>query len=524
MKTKLINDEIERLIKARYPIIVVNSAEEMRAELAIREIADRLRLARIERGTRAEEAGVLYVWTVSQGIARAGSDDVDPETQDPAEALRQAIVRKDANALFIFKDLDPYIEDPQVRRLLKDAAYRFQAERKTVILLQPHLAIPEGLDKLVATVDYPLPDQEELADLLQAFIERLPAQVPVDLDGGADEIARAMLGLTTFEAQAALAKATVANHGLDRRAIAEIVREKAQIVRKAGVLEFFEAQVGYDQIGGLELLKEYARQREIAYSSEARQYGIEPPRGILILGVPGCGKSLTAKAIAGGRRPLLRLDVSALMGSLVGQSEGNLRQALAVAEAVAPCVLWIDEVEKGLSGVQSSGQSDAGTTARMFGSLLTWMEERTAPVYVVATANDPSALPPELFRRFDAIFFVDLPTLRERQEIFRIHLLRRGRKPENFDVETLAVQTTGFTGSEIETAVKGALFRAFADGREVTTEDIAAEIAAMVPLGVTMAEKLEALRAWAANRARPASAPESVEKAALKAQAPLVEF
>lgn len=509
MKAQKANQEIEQLIKARYPVIIVNTSEENRVEMAITEIASRLRNGRIERGTPTAEAGSVKVWTITRGLIPVDSnmDVSDDATVDPGAAIRKAIGETASNAVYILKDMAVYLSDNVIQRWVKDMAFAFQSSRKTAILIQPSVTIPAGLDKLVAVVDYPLPDGEELGELVDAFIERLPQGTRVNLNGAREEVIRALAGLTMFEGQAVLAKATVANRGLDTSAISEIVKEKAQIVKKAGVLEYFEASTKYDEVGGLDMLKSYARQREGAYSKKAQEFGIEAPKGLLMLGVPGCGKSLTAKAIAGGRRPLLRLDVGALMGSLVGQSEGNLRQALQVAEAVAPCVLWIDEMEKGLSGVASSGSTDGGTTARLFGSLLTWMEERKAPVYVVATANDPSALPPELFRRFDAVFFVDLPNQAERAQILSIHLAKRNRKPEGFNVDLVAKATESFTGSELETLVKGGLFRAFSEGRDLTTEDLVAEVGQTVPLATTMAEKLQALRAWAAQRARPSSSP-----------------
>ncbi|OYT75045.1 MAG: ATPase, partial [Armatimonadetes bacterium JP3_11] len=262
--------------------------------------------------------------------------------------------------------------------------------------------------------------------------------------------------------------------------------------------------------GGLDLLKEWLRKRRASLSREAREFGLPAPKGVLLLGVQGTGKSLSAKAIANlWGLPMLRLDVGRVFGSLVGASEANMRAAIRTAEAVAPCILWIDELEKGFAGVQGSGVSDSGTTARVFATFLTWMQDKRAPVFVVATANDVSQLPPELLRkgRFDEIFFIDLPTLPEREQIFAIHLRKRKRDPAQYDLKTLARATEGFSGAEIEQVVIAGLFTAFDAGRELTTEDMLDEVRHTVPLSVMMREEIEELRTWAQLRTRPASSP-----------------
>ena len=507
-------DKIDRMIRARYPIVVVQSHEEARVTQAILQIAQ----------TNARPKS-LYTWTISRGLrlehqaTKARKVEEAENTGDPIAALlciaqqaEQVLAEKQAardkefdapGTLYVLKDLHAYLGDPVVVRHLRDVAELLVQLNHTIVLLSPNFSVPPDLEKDVAVVDFPLPTDTELAEQLEAFVARLPDGVPCDLNGGREKIIRALQGLTAVEADACLAQAVIANGRLDLGAIPFILAEKAQIIRKAGALEYYPEQAAYAEIGGLDLLKGWCAQAESAYSEAARQYGIEPPKGLLLVGAPGCGKSLTAKAVAGGSRPLLRLDVGALFGSLVGQSEQQTRNALKVAEAVAPCVMWLDEIEKALGG--SGGEMDGGTSTRVLGTILTWMQESKAPVFIVATANDIAALRPELIRRFDEVFFVDLPTQAERAEILAIHLSKRGRKPGDYDLGQVAAETPDFTGSELEKIVKGALRRAFADGqREMTTEDLLAVVAETVPLATTMAQGIAQMREWA-KRARPAS-------------------
>lgn len=498
--------QIDRLIRARYPVVYIVSHEERRVEAAVRDIAE-------------SQGKPLFTWTASRGVRDQNGEPITDQygqeigLQNPLPALEWVSkygvtgdnLVGDAG-LFLIKDLHPFFQDPVTVRMIRDLAGDLVSTPRTVILLSPVLDIPQDCEKDVAVLDYPLPDTDELAVILEDSMESLPASVPVNLngDGSKERVVKALRGLTAFEAESVLAMAVIATGKLDDSAVEYILNEKQQIVRKGGALEYYPANESYDDVGGLDLLKSYARQREHAFTDAAREYGVEPPRGVLMVGVPGCGKSLTAKAIAGGRRPLLRMDVGALMGSLVGQSEANLRSALKIAEAVSPAVLWIDEIEKGLGGM--GGEMDGGSSKRMFQTLLTWMQEHNSGVYVVATANDVSALPPELLRRFDDIFFVDLPDKAARKEIWRIHLQKRGRRADTFDLERLASESDGLTGSEIEEATKAALFQGFSEGREIATDDLLAAMGAKVPLSTTMAEKLSVIREWAGHRARPASA------------------
>jgi len=349
---------------------------------------------------------------------------------------------------------------------------------------------------------------EELA----AILEKLSSTpgVRVDLtEQGRDKVVRSALGLSSNQAQRVFAKAIVSDGVLDERDIGLITAEKKQIIRESGALEFFAPTETIGDVGGLEVLKEWLRMREQAFNREARDYGLPQPKGIALIGIPGTGKSLTAKMVSGlWRMPLIRLDVGALFGGLVGQSEENTRRALNLAETVSPCVLWIDEIEKGLS----AGGLDGGTSMRVFQSILTWMQEKTKPVFIVATANNISMLPPELLRRgrFDEIFFLDLPTTRERREIFEVHIRKRKRPLQNYDLDRLAAAAEGYVGAEIEQAVIDAMYLAFSDketpGRDFTTEDILFALSRQVPMSRSQREAIAALRQWLSEgRAQSAS-------------------
>jgi SpoVK/Ycf46/Vps4 family AAA+-type ATPase len=321
---------------------------------------------------------------------------------------------------------------------------------------------------------------------------------------------QAALGLTLGEAENVFAKIIVKDERLSGEDVNEVFAEKQQIIRKNGLLEYYATQETFANVGGLAVLKDWLQRRALALTAQAREFGLPPPKGILLLGVQGCGKSLCAKAVSSlWQLPLLRFDMGRMFGSLVGSSEENVRKAISVAESVAPAILWVDEIDKAFAGSQGSGATDGGTTARVFGTFLTWLSEKTAAVFVVATANDISQLPPELLRkgRLDEIFFVDLPSREERQEIFRIHVNKRGRDAAQFDLPALAEASGNFSGAEIEEAVISALYDAFYDRKELTTPQVLTALAQTVPLAKTMDEQINRLRSWAEGRARNASVP-----------------
>lgn len=497
----MLQDEIETLIRARYPLLYIVTAEEARADRLLTGIAERRKKDLIE-------------WSSTTGLAPLGASiqlqkTRNAPTRDPLAALDQVIEQVEP-AIFLFKDFHPYLTkgNHQVIRKLKEITLHLKNSFKTIILVSPILEIPVELEKEITVLTLALPGQEELSGLLDQIMEdvRRYKQVKVELDGAArDKLLQAALGLTLTEAENVFARIIVKHERLSGEEVAEILSEKQQIVRKSGLLEYFEAQESFQEVGGLEALKEWLRKRSDAFSQEAREFGLPPPRGILLIGVQGCGKSLCAKAISKQwQLPLLRFDMGRVFGSFVGSSEENMRRAIAVAESVAPAILWIDEVDKAFAGIQGPGTSDAGTSARVFGTFLTWLAEKRSSVFVVATANDISHLPPELLRkgRLDEIFFVDLPRPDEREDIFAIHLTRKGRDTAKFDLETLARHTEQFSGAEIEELINSALYDAFSAREELGNKHILGEIERTVPLARTMDEQVETLRAWAKGRAR----------------------
>jgi ATP-dependent 26S proteasome regulatory subunit len=496
--------EIDVLIRARYPLLYVISWEEHRVLSALAELALR-------------QDKRLFVWTQTMGLqpgtATIPPDSPDEDTIDPAAVLEVIRTSHDPT-VYVLKDFHPflspnYASSSAIVRKLRDLTGALHTSFKTVVLLSPVLRLPEELEKDVTVVDWPLPSAKELDGLLNTVTRSVQNEPGINVDlhpAEREAVLKAALGMTITEAANVFAKCLVEKKGFD---VDLIVAEKEQVIRKSGVLEYYHWSEGMQDVGGLDLLKEWLRQRSTAFTDKAREFGLPAPKGLLLLGVQGCGKSLMAKAVAfEWKLPLLRLDMGRIFAGLVGASEENVRKAIKVAEAVAPCVLWIDEIEKGVSGTRGSSELDSGVTSRVFGTLITWLQEKTAPVFVVATANDVSQLPPELLRkgRFDEIFFVDLPSAPERKDIMAIHLRRRGRNPDDFDLDTLAAKAEGFSGAEIEEAVISAMYGAFHEGRDLRSEDISEAVGQTVPLVVTMEEDIESLRGWARLRARPASA------------------
>ena len=496
--------EIEILIRARYPILYVITSEEMRVQKLLVEIA-------------ARRQKKVFEWTYSSGIVPAGASiqsqkGRNPATKDPLAAL-DLVIDQVEPAIFLFKDFHPFLTRSNfaIIRRLKDIALHLKNSRKTIVLISPVMEIPAELDKEITVINFPQPAKEDLAALLDKAVEELreSQQVQIELDDeGRERLLQAALGLTLGEAENVFAKIIVKNQRLSGDHVGEVFAEKQQIIRKSGLLEYCAAEEDFTSVGGLSVLKDWVNKRAVAFTAEARAFGLPAPKGVLLLGVQGCGKSLCAKAVSRlWQLPLLRFDMGRMFGSLVGSSEENVRRAIAVAESIAPAVLWVDEIDKAFSGSQSSGVTDGGTTARVFGTFVTWLSEKSAPVFVVATANDVSQLPPELLRkgRLDEIFYVDLPLEEERAEIFRIHLAKRNRNPEEFDLPALAAASPEFSGAEIEEAIISALYDAFYAKQELATAHVLAALSQTVPLARTMAEKITAQRNWATGRARNAS-------------------
>ncbi len=494
-----VDDELATYIRARYTLIYLLSFEEQRV------LEEVTRLA-------ARERKKLVVWSFARG-ARGEGIKAGTGLRSPS-AILEAAAALDDGMLLVLLDFHPFLNDPGIVRQLKELGQDFETKRKNVLFLSPVLKLPVELAKDVVVVDFALPDAALLAETLREISAALPAGGIVQLsDLDREELVRSAQGLTVREFANVLAKALVTLGRIDRGAIDLVNTEKRQIIRKSGILEFYPTSESMSGVGGLDALKAWLSSRNEAFTDRARAFGLPYPKGILIVGVQGCGKSLSAKAVADlWRLPLLKLDMGRLFSGTVGSSEENMRQAIAAAEAIAPAVLWIDELEKGLAGLGSSNVSDGGTTARVIGTFLTWMQEKKHAIFVIATTNDISALPPELLRkgRFDEIFFVDLPTHGERRAILEIHIARRGRVPGNFDLEALATITRGYSGAEIEGVVVAGLFHAFERGGDLETEDILLACRETVPLSVMMEDKIVALREWARLRTRRASTGESL--------------
>jgi len=492
-------EELSILIQAQYPLIYLVTSEEERAESAIALIAAHKPEKRV------------FVWTLTRGIIEYGEGSPQHGTIPPQQAFEFAIRQKDP-AIFVFKDLHPFLQDgtgsAEVVRWIRDAIAAFKGTKKTIILMSPFQQIPIELEKEVAVLDFALPSMVELETVLSKQLMAVPGKhLETDVR---EKLVKAALGLTKDEAEKVYRKASVTANRLTGEEVEIILSEKKQLIRRNGILEYIEDDGTLASVGGLEELKHWLTQRSNAFTERARGYGLPQPKGMLILGVPGCGKSLIAKTTARlWGLPLLRLDMGRVYdGSTVGKSEANLRAALKTAESISPAILFIDELDKAFGGAGGSADSDGGTSSRIFGSFLTWMQEKTSPVFVMATANRVERLPGEFLRkgRFDEIFFVDLPTAEERQDIFRIHLMKRRRAIDRFDLVQLANVCEGFSGAEIEQALVAAMYEAFAQDREFTQLDIIAACRATVPLSKTMNEQVTALRDWARQRARPAAA------------------
>ncbi len=490
-------EEINILIQAQYPLIYLVTSEEERTERAIAMIAQ----------AKSHQRRV-FVWTVTHGIVEYGqSRHVTQHNTISSEAAIQWVIQQKESGIYIFKDLHPFIDSPVTTRWLRDAIASFKGTQKTIILMSPVQQVPIELEKEVVVLDYPMPDLTELNQVLSQQLEQ--SKTRRTTTETREKLLKAALGLTHDEAEKVYRKAQVKAGRLTEAEVDIVLSEKKQLIRRNGILEYIEEDETLEAVGGLEELKRWLKQRSNAFTERAREYGLPQPKGMLILGVPGCGKSLIAKTTSRlWGLPLLRLDMGRVYdGSMVGRSEANLRNALKTAESISPAILFIDELDKSFAGTTGSSDSDGGTSSRIFGSFLTWMQEKTSPVFVMATANRVERLPGEFLRkgRFDEIFFVDLPTPEERQQIFNIHLSKRRRDITRFDVEQLAKVSDGFSGAEIEQALVAAMYEAFAQDREFTQLDIIAAIKATLPLSRTMTEQVTALRDWARQRARPAA-------------------
>jgi ATP-dependent 26S proteasome regulatory subunit len=495
-------ERLERLIRSGHHCISIVTSEEDDALALVRETAFKL-------GYDLSGSG-LWLWSISRGLRDGLVADAPPvrDTEHPAAALYH-LARQDKRLICVTLDLVGHLKDERTLRLWRDLLRHLDETGSHLIMIDHHEEAPSVIGAHTTRFDLSLPDEEELESIVRQTLRELNRERPIEIDitrSGLRNIIRNLRGLTRRQARQIIADAVAEDRRFDNSDINHVLASKRRAMERAGLLEYVETPVSLDEIGGLRRLKSWLKQRHLATGEEAAEFGISAPRGVLMLGVQGAGKSLCAKAIATGwQRPLLRMDPSALYDRYVGESERHLRDALHQAEMMAPIILWIDEIEKGFAS-STSRSTDGGLSQRMFGTLLTWMQEHTAPVFLVATANDIEALPPELLRkgRFDEIFFVDLPCPETRRQIFEIHLRKRGQKPENFDLDALVAASNGYSGAEIEAGIVAALHDVFSSRGRLTTDLLLTALRDSPPLSVTMAERVQALRDWARFRCVPA--------------------
>ena len=506
--------KIKDMLKAFYPVLYLTSFEYDRTKQKIEGIINVL---------RSEGKDVrIFNWNCVDGLRGLNGDKPQPvinkdgeEIVEPEEVLKYILNDKDASKdVFVLEDFNNYIEEENVKYYIRSIAERARHTNTHAIILSAVYKLPVELEKYVTVLNIPLPDRFDMEKTLGVVERQCKINLSMEMR---NRMVDAALGMTSMEADLAFCLAAVKDD-LGQNAPYTVSSEKEQIIKKSGILDYFPKNESLKDVGGMEVLKDWLFKRQKAYEKKARDFGLQEPKGLLLLGVPGCGKSLTAKSIASfWNMPLLRLDIGKVYQGLVGSSEDNIRKAIATAEAVAPCVLWIDEIEKGLSGVQSSGSTDGGVTSRIFSTILTWMQEKTSPVFVVATANNINLLPPELLRkgRFDEIFFVDLPSQQERENIFSIHLKKKGQDPSQYPMEMLGKKTEGFNGAEIEECIKEAMFAAYVEAQDepkLLSKHLMDAIAKTVPLSTTMKEQIAVLRNWAATRAKNASSESIAEE------------
>lgn len=494
------------MIRAYYPVLYLHSYEYYRTKQKIKGIVELLR--------REGKKVNYYQWDCVYGLVQILPDKTEiriERMQNPLEVLAYILNSKKSGEknIFVLDNINNHIERDEVKLMFRKIAEATNNNTHAIILSSIY-RLPAELEKYITVLQIPLPKRNELGEVLDIVAKQSKVELKTNLR---NRLIDAALGMTSMEADLAYCLASVKD-GFDEKSPFTVSSEKEQIIRKSGILDYFPKNESLKDVGGMDNLKEWLNKRQLAYDKEARDWGLKEPKGLLLLGVPGCGKSLIAKSIASSwNMPLLRLDVGKVFQGIVGSSEDNIRKAIATAEAVAPCVLWIDEIEKGLSGVQSSGATDGGVTSRIFSTILTWMQEKTAPVFVVATANNINQLPPELLRkgRFDEFFFVDLPSQKEKENIFSIHLQKNRQNVSSFALDILAQKAEGFNGAEIEECIKEAMFTAYVESQETNIAPklqmihILDAIKNTVPLSKTMEKQITDLRKFAVSRAKNAS-------------------
>ncbi|MBW3541268.1 MAG: AAA family ATPase [Planctomycetes bacterium] len=488
-------ERLRLLIQSGNPLISIETVDEERAVSRVREVAQAMRRP-------------LYEWSMTTGLREMDAFGPSKPLTEPgrvAPALEH-VQEGHAHVIYLFKDIGPHVKDARVHRTLRDLIRLCQSVGTSLILVDP-VPLPDEIRRFTVRYEVGWPSAEELEEVVKRTFRRIRDESPDEITASItradmDQLVQTLRGLSCDEAARVVAGAIYADKGLTADDLPQIIEAKRTLLGSAGCLEAIAVDFQPTDIGGLENLKNWLAQRRDGFSRRAREFGIEPPRGVLMLGVPGCGKSLCAKVVAADwKMPLLRLDPGVLYQKYIGESESQLRQALAQAEAMAPVVLWIDEIEKAFASA-SAGSADGGLSKRMFGTLLSWMQDHRHPIFIIATANDISALPPELMRkgRFDEVFFVDLPRAEIREQVLGIHLRRRKRDPDEFDLAMLAEAAEDFSGSELEQAVISGLFNAFSQREELSSFHLLAAIQQTRPLASLAAEKVASLRAWAHDR------------------------
>jgi ATP-dependent 26S proteasome regulatory subunit len=483
------------LVNSRNPIVTVETSEEQRLSALLERVA--------------EELGIpLYVWSVTTGLGRFGGAALYNSDQ-PEQALT-TIASIQGDGIFLLKDFCRYCDNDRISRRLRDLADGFRTARRSIVLLGAAIQLPPELEADAVAFQLGLPSVEELVGGVKATLAELNRSqgIATSLDAtGVGQLAKNLAGLSEDEALRVLRQSVLARRRADAGLLDDVLEAKRQAMHTGGLLETIKRDTSFGDVAGLQRLREWIGKRKSALTPEGQRFGLVPPKGVLITGVQGCGKSLAAKAIAGEwGYELARLDAGALYDKFVGESEKRLKKALDVAQKISPVVLWIDEIEKAFASAGSSGDADAGLSQRLLATLLTWMQDRESGVFLAATSNNITILPPEMLRkgRFDEIFFVDLPSVASRTALFALHIRKRGRDAPGFDLAKLAGASDGFSGAEIEQVIAAGLYTAFSQKQQLSTEILLAEIQATQPLSVTRAEEITAIRGWAKSRAVPA--------------------
>lgn len=478
---------------AGYPLLWVESYEEFKVITRLLQ----------EMKTYKSAEYNIYSWDLLKGIKRYSINEKGIpesaliETQEQIDellVLNWAESAMGEHSILVLKDYHKFTKATTVCRGLRNLVPVFRSCYKTIIILSPTVEIPVELEKEVTVIQFPLPDIDELRIVLKSVCSDNDITYPTE----DIQLLRSALGMTVFEAENAFAYSLTSTKGKLDQSI--IQQKKADVVKKTGMLEVIDADVNLDDVGGLDNLKVWLKNRESCFTDEARKFGIRPPKGLLLIGTPGTGKSLTAKAVAASwKRPLLRLEMGKIFGSLVGESEANLRKCLHIAEAVAPCVVWLDELEKAFAGVKGESNDGHGTTKRVFGNFLTWMSEKTSDVFIIATANEVESLPAALLRggRFDAIFWVDLPDEAQRIEILKIHLKKVGRSMNDESLTWLAKASEGYSGAEIEVWVQESLVKSLASKSDLTPKIMHEVLPEITPISKLMSQEIDSARKWA---------------------------